>query len=860
MKKRGACLSLLAVMLAAAPGCVDIERTQYEYCAREPERCFTPYFLDFTARPMTERDTVTFYVAARDPSPDRQLTFKWSSERNIGLFWGDLPKDSTSQIHWNNPPCMPRASDGSHGVLVTVTAANPQGRSASRSFKFEVPLACPEWTRFTLPFESASHTATRLKSGRVLVAGGVNARGSLKSTELYGPIASSASQEPPWGWARGNLMNTSRAHHAATLMNSGKVLITGGYEVRPTEEVFHSLSSAEVYDPNATESQEWTSANPMALARARHTATLLPTGNVLVAGGLSDGTSPSSSSEEYSHEHGTWSSLSRMSFARAGHTATLLPTGHVLVVGGFEPSASSARGILAQEEETASNLPFGTVELYDPETKQWQLLEARLKEARYAHTATLLPSGEVLITGGFNEQGPLTSSELFNPNTKQWTPAGGLLTARGQHTAALLPNGQVLVAAGQGADGPLNSTEFFTPDNLNWSPGTSLSDAREAHSATVLFSGAVLVTGGSGPRGYGVGAELYTPPQVAPRGRSTWLPVGDMLTAQAGHTATKLDSGKVLVSGGYGFAPGYPGAIVYSPVTNTWLPTSPMVSNRDDHTATLLPSSGQVLVAGGDGLGISELYDPATDTWAATNNMMGSARKLHTATLLPNGKVLVAGGELALTGLATAELYEPVTGLWTPTGDMITARERHTATLLPDGKVLVTGGTDADGGAALNKAELYDPASGTWTATADMPFAALLHRATLLPNGKVLILGGTPGTIWDPPSKNVALYDPVSATWTVAGDMNQARNLPTVTLLLSGRVFVAGGDMASTETSTAELYEPDTGLWSPTVPMSARRFNHTATLLSSGGVLVTGGVDFDPLVLSFLPSAEVYVP
>ncbi len=855
MNERGSPLALLVPILAAIAGCVDIEQTQYEYCAREPDRCFTPYFLDFTARPMPERDTVTFYVAAHDPSPDKRLTFEWSSEKKLGRFWADAPRDSTSRIHWNNPPCMPRASDGSHGVLITVTAANPQGYSASRSFKFEVPLACPEWTRATLPItDSASHTATRLKSGRVLVAGGVNERGSLKSTELYGPVASSASREPPWGWTRGNLMNASRAYHAAVLMDSGKVLLTGGYDVRVIEGLIQlrPLSSAEVYEPNTPEGQEWTSANPMGLARAKHTATLLRNGNVLVTGGLSDGTSPSSSSEEYSAEDGTWSPLSRMSFARAGHTATLLPSGHVLVVGGFEPSASSGRGI-------PSHVPFGTVELYDPDTKQWQLLEARLKEARYAHTATLLPSGEVLITGGFNENGPLASSELFNPSTKQWTSAGELLTARGQHTAVLLANGQVLVAGGQGADGPLNSTEFFTADSLNWSPGTSLSDAREEHSATVLFSGAVLDTGGSGPRGYGVGAELYTPPRVAPRGTPSWLPVGDMITAQAGHTATRLDSGKVLVAGGYGFAPGYPGAIVYSPVTNTWLPTNPMASNRDDHTATLL-ADGKVLVAGGDGLGLSELYEPATDTWTATNNMMTSARELHTATLLPDGKVLVAGGELALAGLATAELYDPVTGLWTGTGDLITARERHTATLLPDGKVLVTGGTDADGGTALNKAELYDPAVGTWTATGDMPFAALLHRATLLPNGKVLIVGGTPGTIWDPPSKNAALYDPASGAWTVARDMNQARNLSTATLLPSGRVFVAGGDLGSTETSTAELYDPDSGDWSPTVPMSARRFNHTATLLSSGGVLVTGGVDFDPLVLSFLPSAEVYLP
>lgn len=857
-------LPLLVLVLGAAPSCIKPEEAKHDLCLEEPAKCFSPIFMSFTPEPVPGEDAVTFYVAARDPSKARQLTFKWSAENDLGLFEPSKNSASTSKVVWHNPPCMPQAHDGSHGVVITVRATNPQGYFTTKNFKFEVPLVCPEWTRATVGLiDYASHTATRLKSGSVLVAGGANKHGSVKTAALYGPVLSQASLPSSWDWEQANPMNFPRSYHAAALMDSGKVLITGGYlDVQRDDGSSEDkpLASVEVYDPDPLIEQHWSTTQPMHVARAKHTSTLLLSGNVLVAGGsLSKDDPASSSSEEYSPVDGSWSPVSEMFSARAGHTATLLPTGQVLVTGGFAPAASKTRW--AQMGGAAANVAFDTVEMYEPQTKQWRLLGSRLHEARYSHTATILPSGKVLITGGFNETGPLASSEIFDPATEQWAPAGALLTARGQHTAVLLSTGEVLVAAGQGADGPLGSTEFFSANTLKWSPGSPLQDPRTEHSATLLFSEAVLITGGINSTGtYGTSTELYTPTELAPRGKSIWLPAGDLITAEAGHTATKLPSGEVLVAGGYGFAPGYPGAVLYNPNTKTWRSTSSMVSNREDHTATLLPS-GKVLMAGGDGLGLSELYDAATDSWAATGNLMGSARKLHTATLLPSGKVLVAGGDLSLMALASAELYDPATGLWSPTGDMLTARERHTATLLPSGKVLVTGGAATDQGAALDSAEIYDPDTGTWTATANMPSAALLHRATLLAaSGKVLITGGTSGNISSPPGKSAVLYDPATETWIPVADMNQARNLPTATLLPSGKVLVTGGDLDSQLASTAEIYDPATGIWSATEPLSARRFNHTATLLSSGDVLITGGFDFSPLVSAFLASTEVYLP
>ena len=121
---------------------------------------------------------------------------------------------------------------------------------------------------------------------------------------------------------------------------------------------------------------------------------------------------------------------------------------------------------------------------------------------------------------------------------------------------------------------------------------------------------------------------------------------------------------------------------------------------------------------------------------------MGAFRQSHTATLLLSGKVLVAGGENNFP-LNSAELYDPATGTWTATGSLATSRSSHTATLLPNGNVLVAGGFTDQNFFPLNSAELYDPNSETWTPTASMNIPArAVHTATLLLNGKVLVAGG----------------------------------------------------------------------------------------------------------------------
>ena len=325
-----------------------------------------------------------------------------------------------------------------------------------------------------------------------------------------------------------------------------------------------------------------------------------------------------------------------------------------------------------------------------------------------------------------------------------------------------------------------------------------LSGARAGHAATLLRNGKVLVEGGYDGTGPGrlASAELYNP------AAATWAATGFLNLGRTTHTATLLPDGRVLVAGGHDSGSTSTATCeVYDPVGGTWTFTNAMASPRGNHTATLL-LNGRVLVASGHSrsgnyeVATAELYDPATGTWASAGSL-ANARDFHTATLLLDGRVLVAGGGpdgLQSTSLSSVEIYDPATGLWTTTGSMLAARQGHTATLLPDGRVLVAAGYNQ--GYFISSAELYDPATGAWTATGPLASARGIHTATLLPNGQVLAVGGNHNDVFNPSTVTISsaeLYDPASGTWAATGSLNAARTTHTATLLASGKVLIAAG-------------------------------------------------------------------
>jgi hypothetical protein len=463
-----------------------------------------------------------------------------------------------------------------------------------------------------------------------------------------------------------------------------------------------------------------------------------------------------------------------------------------------------------------------------------------------------LKDGTVLLTGGNDGGGAIVTAEVYDPGSTYFYSVSNLNVYRENHTATLLYNGMVLLAGGSDGGTALASAELYDPAQQTFTPTDVLQTARQYHTATLLNSGKVLIAGGLDSTGNPLAsAELFSIPQA----RGTWAPtggenVGDSLSA------TLLSNGKVLVIG-VGAS-----AELYDPSTGVFSPTGSMSAMRQYHTATLL-QTGQVLITGGNTnfttSATAELYDPTTGTFSLTTGSMTTARSSHTATLLQNGQVLIAGGFNFTNGvLDSAEIYDPGSGTFFGTGSMQTVRQTATATLLNNGKVLIAGGSSGSGVFyTISEAELYDPSSGTFTVTGSMNTTRADYSATLLSDGRVLVIGGFieanapgfPTTYY----ASTEIYDPSTGQFTANGNLNTARRGHGANQLANGQVLVEGGYSSTGVLASTEIYDPSTGMSSPAASMNTARYDHGVVLLQNGKVLVMGGIDGGG-------SSELYLP
>ena len=431
------------------------------------------------------------------------------------------------------------------------------------------------------------HSATLLASGKVLVAGGdgiYGCEGFLTSAELYDPALGT--------WTVTGKLAFSRDTHTATLLPGGRVLVEGG-----------GVSTEEVYDP---ESAAW-SARGTSLNRLSCIAVKLADGQVLVAGGahyLLSGCYPSTltTAEVFNPATGIWTPKSSMLAGRMAAAATLIPGGQVLVAGGGYYDSLSSTHALA------------SAELFNPQTGAWAATGS-LTSPRMSHTATLLANGKVLVVGGQDFNGfahqaqTLATAELYDPTSGIWTPAGGMGTVRIEHSATLLPDGKVLVVGGQVSYAVETSmAELFDPATGLWTPTGSLHIPRRGHTATLLSNGKVLVAGGTNS-GWSSGlsltyAELYDP------ATGTWTTVGNMAVARYQAASVLLPDGRVLIMGGtYGDLL-YSSAEIFDPALDTWTTTGSMQVACQALVAFVL-NDGTVLAAfGGAEESLTEIYRP----------------------------------------------------------------------------------------------------------------------------------------------------------------------------------------------------------------------------------------------------------
>ena len=379
-------------------------------------------------------------------------------------------------------------------ALLQIVPRTGVGPAASASPSAAAVATAPAWTATgSMVTPREGHTATLLQDGRVLVAGGLVVDTGLASAELYDPRTGS--------WTATGSLIQGRAWHTATLLQNGTVLVTGGLSTASTTPGADiELASAELYDPRTG---SWTAAGSMTEARSGPSVALLPDGRVLVTGGWAS-TEPFgpklASSELFDPATGTWTATGSMTDRRHGHSATLLPNGTVLVAGGYDSGRSASAELYDPITGTwtyTGSLPEpflghsdilllnGTVliaggdvpsgpgaigsahaAVYDPDIGTWTATGS-MNTARLAHAGTLLPDGRVLVSGGrFNggrQSATYASVELYDPATRTWTAIADMTAARSGHTATMLPDGHLLVVGGvsDSAGHPLASAELL---------------------------------------------------------------------------------------------------------------------------------------------------------------------------------------------------------------------------------------------------------------------------------------------------------------------------------------------------------------------------------------------------------------
>jgi hypothetical protein len=288
---------------------------------------------------------------------------------------------------------------------------------------------------------------------------------------------------------------------------------------------------------------------------------------------------------------------------------------------------------------------------------------------------------------------PLASAELYDPSTRTFTPTGSMITPRYAHSATRLADGRVLIAGGRqdASNGsPVFTAEIYDPSTGAFTAtGDLTSIGGEVYAnpwalTTLLPDGRVFVAATNN-------AEIYDPHS------GTFTPTGPYANPSLGDaTATLLTNGKLLVTGCAGSVTCSVGvAELFDPQSGTFAVTGPMMDKYFPdygYTATLL-TDGRVLFLGSGDLGFAdaEVYDLVAGTFTSIGGAV--SQEIAPASRLTDGTVLIAGGQLpGGNGSADAELYVPASGTFEFAGEMTVGRHSHTATPLPDDTVLITGG------------------------------------------------------------------------------------------------------------------------------------------------------------------------
>ncbi len=300
----------------------------------------------------------------------------------------------------------------------------------------------------------AHHTATVLANGTVLLAGG----------------AAQQSNAQIYDWATHAIVNTAALHearenHIAALLRDGTVLIAGGRGAQP-------LASAEIFNPSTG---AFSPTGNLHEARESAVAAALPDGRILICGGMGPGQKYLASCEIYNPRMRSFIAGPRMTAPRSSFHAIHLKDGRIFLLGGAGAAASIA-------------------EIYDPAVNAFHDA-AKMPAPRYNFSGALLPNGKVLIAGGTTDPngGPaLSTAELYDPVANTFQPTGPLTHPHASAEATVLNNGKVLLT------GPsIRASDLYDPAKGAFTAGPTLLDLHPGQTATLLQDGSVLIAGGA---------------------------------------------------------------------------------------------------------------------------------------------------------------------------------------------------------------------------------------------------------------------------------------------------------------------------------------------------------------------------
>ena len=596
-------------------------------------------------------------------------------------------------------------------------------------------------------------------------------------------------------WTTDTALSTARSHMQATVLSGHyRVLLSGGRNGTSL------VATDEAYDivPIGAAS---TTVSPGA-QRTNHSATLLPDGRVLVAGGES-ATGVTNTSLIFDPNTMSYTSGPRLATARADHAAALV--GQTLYVLGGRDANGDA---LASIEIIDAALATTFTSLVNTDSSAVTLLAAR-----YAAAVQVLGTRSVVLTGGRNQNASLVSGEIFHTAylTIRYlnTP---LHQSRDGHDATVVAGGNALLTGGG-----TRIVERYVPPavsgNQSLSTEVDLPPARTEHSASALADGRVLLCGGTnGIVDSGALVSLATATvfdkDSTPASRFS-ATAGTLIAARRHHSATTLADGRVVLAGGLG--------------------------------------------TGGVPIASMESYNPATDSFSALSTTLPVATYGHSAVRLTDGRVLLCGGQSASSVTAAALIYDPAGPSLTAIGTMQHPRADHAAVLLASGKVLLAGGYNTPT-TATSSAELFNPADNTFTLVSGNLGDNRIETAyTLLSTGDVIFAGGRQYATTAPIDAVVLYSATTESLATLSTPLAENRAGAQAMPAALGRALITGGFISAPVTGTrlavnvtasAEIYDP-TGSGATIEPLdpdlTQPSYSATVTPLTDGSYLRTGG-------------------